>query len=246
MFLKMSFWSGLLQKRPWQVKQLFTVIYWCMSCYCDYVHSLCWWCGDHHENKHIFQTLVPRSSYFPSTSFLVTIGKCQVYIEWAKYALGAINSIHWCAWRYNWFLWSEFLSAIRKKYGCQRILTKLLGAANVPSINICRVITARFKQRIWLIAPQLLLCKLQMTKCVRSTRLLDPMLFNIFINHLIYVANDFCPLHNYADGNTHGYFGGKTWWRPQHSSGLVWRKSHASKYLSFSLSFSDRKAQFQI
>ena len=44
-----------------------------------------------------------------------------------------------------------------------------------------------------------------MTKGVPQGSVLGPMLFNIFVNDLIYVISNTCSLYNYADDNTLGF-----------------------------------------
>ena len=46
----------------------------------------------------------------------------------------------------------------------------------------------------------------KMTKYVPQSSVLCPMLFNISVNDLFYVLGDTCPMYNYADDNTLGFY----------------------------------------
>ena len=78
------------------------------------------------------------------------------------------------------------------------------------------------------------------------------MLFNIFINDLIYAANNVCPLYNYVDDNTLALFHSdmeilRTKFEEGSNIALDWfYENHMQKtFPSFSLLFSDRQALFQ-
>ena len=46
----------------------------------------------------------------------------------------------------------------------------------------------------------------KLIKGVPQGSVLGPMLFNVFINDLTYVVENACPLYNYADDNTLGFW----------------------------------------
>ena len=131
---------------------------------------------------------------------------------------------------------SDLLSAFRKKYGCPHVLTRLIyDSKRAPdnhmhvglllldlskafdylslllckfraygvSRGACSYLSSRF-QRVKISASRS--DWVQMAKGVPHGSILDPMLFNIFINDLIQAIIDVCPLYNEADDNTLAFF----------------------------------------
>ena len=121
---------------------------------------------------------------------------------------------------------SGLLSAFRKKYGCHHVLTRLVEDCKQALDKHMHVglLLLDLSKAFDCLPHKLLLCKLHAygasrdacdllcsfltnrPQRVKISNVKSDMLFNVFINDLTYVVQNTCPLYNYADDNTLGFW----------------------------------------